>query len=297
MQAGILEPIPVAARYLVFERVALGEPDASVREALQRLAAVADGRRVVVGLGATLLARVGARVPGLREQPQWPGAQVAAAATPAALWCWLRGDDRGDLVHLTRAVEKALAPALRLPHIVDAFRHHEGRDLTGYVDGTENPSPEAAPAVACVGRAAGAGLSGSSFVAVQQWVHDFERFDALGSHAQDLAIGRRRSDDEEIDDAPAAAHVKRTAQESFEPEAFVWRRSMPWAQDGRAGLMFVAFGHSLDAFEAQWRRMVGAEDGVLDALFQFTRPVTGSTFWCPPMQADRLDLSVLGLPS
>ena len=58
-----------------------------------------------------------------------------------------------------------------------------------------------------------------------------------------------------------------------------------------AGLVFVAFGRSLDAFEAQLRRMVGAEDGITDALFNFTRPVTGACFWCPPVKRGRLDLS------
>ena len=60
---------------------------------------------------------------------------------------------------------------------------------------------------------------------------------------------------------------KRTVQESFEPEAFVVRRSVPWADKGGEGLMFVAFGQSLDAFEAQLRRMAGQEDGILDGLF------------------------------
>ena len=41
--------------------------------------------------------------------------------------------------------------------------------------------------------------------------------------------------------------------------------------------------------------MVGAEDGIIDALFRFTRPLTGSYFWCPPMRAGKLDLRVLGL--
>lgn len=70
---------------------------------------------------------------------------------------------------------------------------------------------------------------------------------------------------------------------------------MPWADGARAGLVFVAFGKSLDAFEAQLRRMVGAEDGVVDALFKFTRPISGSYFWCPPMRNGRLDLRALGL--
>jgi putative iron-dependent peroxidase len=84
--------------------------------------------------------------------------------------------------------------------------------------------------------------------------------------------------------------VKRTAQESFAPEAFLMRRSMPWNDAMRAGLMFVAFGRSLDAFEAQLNRMVGAEDGIVDALFRFTKPVTGAYFWCPPVTQGKLDL-------
>jgi putative iron-dependent peroxidase len=57
--------------------------------------------------------------------------------------------------------------------------------------------------------------------------------------------------------------------------------------------MFVAFGSSVDAFEAQLRRMVGLEDGVTDALFGMSRPVTGCHAWCPPMDGDALDLRVL----
>jgi putative iron-dependent peroxidase len=41
--------------------------------------------------------------------------------------------------------------------------------------------------------------------------------------------------------------------------------------------------------------MVGAEDGVTDALFKFTRPVSGSYLWCPPMRKGKLDLRALGL--
>jgi putative iron-dependent peroxidase len=126
-------------------------------------------------------------------------------------------------------------------------------------------------------------------------VHDFVRFDALGRDEQDASVGRRRDDNEEIEDAPPSAHVKRTAQESFDPEAFVVRRSMPWAEGTRAGLVFVAFGRSFDAFEAQLNRMLGLEDGVIDALFRFTRPLTGGYFWCPPVRGERLDLRALGI--
>jgi putative iron-dependent peroxidase len=132
-------------------------------------------------------------------------------------------------------------------------------------------------------------------VAAQRWVHDLSVFQGLSQEEQDDVIGRRRSDNEELDDAPESAHVKRTAQEDFEPEAFVIRRSMPWAEGAVEGFVFVAFGSSLDAFEAQLTRMSGVEDGIVDALFRFSRPVTGGYFWCPPVKEGRLDLRVLSL--
>jgi len=70
---------------------------------------------------------------------------------------------------------------------------------------------------------------------------------------------------------------------------------MPWADETREGLVFVAFGKSFDAFEVLLNRMMGAEDGIADALFRFTHPISGGYFWCPPIDAGRLDLSVLGL--
>jgi putative iron-dependent peroxidase len=33
----------------------------------------------------------------------------------------------------------------------------------------------------------------------------------------------------------------------------------------------------------------------VDALFRFTRPLTGSHFWCPPLKDVKLDLSALGI--
>jgi len=125
--------------------------------------------------------------------------------------------------------------------------------------------------------------------------HDLDLFESKPAAERDNIFGRRRSDSEELADAPESAHVKRTAQESFDPETFVLRRSMPWADEYAARLNFVAFGESFDAFEAQLLRMIGAEDNLVDALFTFTSPVSGACFWCPPAKDGRLDLSRLKL--
>ena len=70
---------------------------------------------------------------------------------------------------------------------------------------------------------------------------------------------------------------------------------MAWAAGQDGGLMFVAFGRTLDAFEAQMRRMAGLDDGMVDALFGISQPVSGAYLWCPPVEAGRLDWSALNL--
>lgn len=284
-QPGILAPVPPLARYLTFHL--RHQPDLTA--ALEALQTLADGERIVVGLGKSLLLQLGVTQPALPGFPAYTTAAVSIPATPADLWCWLRGEDRGELLLLAQLLEEALAPGFALTQVTDAFRYQEGRDLTGYEDGTENPEGADAEAAAFI-HGQGEGLDGGSVVAVQHWRHDMTAFRAMSGHAQDAMIGRRRSDNEELADAPESAHVKRTAQESFTPEAFVLRRSMPWTEGQEAGLVFVAFGHTAQAFAAQLRRMAGVEDGIADALFRFTKPVTGGYFWCPPMRNGRIAL-------
>ena len=289
-QPGILAPVPRLARYMTFS---LHTPEIPLA-VMQALPELPDHDKNVVGFGQSLVLALGGEIPGLRLFPAQVGPGFEIPSTPAALWVWLRGDDRGELLHRSRRIQKTLAPAFRLDQAIDAFQFGPSRDLTGYEDGTENPGGEDAIAAAIV-QDAGPGLDGSSFVAVQKWVHDLDAFEAKSVQDQDFSLGRRKEDNEELEDAPESAHVKRTAQEDFEPEAFVVRRSMPWAREMEAGLVFVAFGRSFYAFEAQLNRMIGAEDGVTDALFTFTRPISGSYFWCPPFRDERLDLSALGI--
>ncbi len=290
-QPGILAAVPRAARYLTFS---IAQP-ARVKGAMSALAAVADGDEVVVGIGASLAEQLGATVEGLKPFPHFAGSKVEIPVTPAAsasLWCWIRGDDRGTILYTSRAIEAATGDAFRVEVVVDGFRHREGRDISGYVDGTENPKGAKAQRTAFVAGKR-AGMDGSSFVAVQQWLHNLSAFDAMSAREQDNAVGRRKRDDVELGNAPESAHVKRTAQESFDPEAFVVRRSMPWIDGQRAGLMFTAFAASFDAYEAQMRRMAGIDDGVIDALFRFTQPLTGTYYWCPPVKRGKLDFSRL----
>lgn len=288
-QPGILAtPVPAHARHLFFDLRSLQDLPA----ALDRLVQFADGSAAVVGFGESLVRALGRSIDGLREFPAISGVGVDNPSTPHALWVWLRGEARGELLLRTRELQNLLAPALELASLTEAFRHGSGHDLTGYEDGTENPQDDAAITAAIVDNPV-AGLAGGSFAAIQQWRHQLQDFAALPQAERDDIMGRRLSDNEELEDAPESAHVKRTAQESFDPEAFIVRRSMPWTHDQDAGLMFLAFGCTLDAFEVQLRRMSGLEDGITDALYRFSRPLTGGYYWCPPLKDGALDLRAL----
>jgi putative iron-dependent peroxidase len=283
--------VPRAARYLTFS----GRAEADAAACISAIAALDIDERIVVGVGQPLVAQCPGAADGLRTFPALSGPGVEVPSTQHALWCWLLGDDHGELLNRGNAVAEALEGAFRVEEVVDAFRFGDGEkglDLTGYEDGTENPTGEDAVDAAFV-KNHGAGLDGSSFVAVQQWAHDLKTFSGFPADEQDLIIGRRKADNEEIGDAPESAHVKRTEQESFEPPAFVLRRSMPWASPSGEGLMFVAFGNTLDAFEVQLRRMAGLDDGITDALFRFSRAVTGGYYWCPPVHDGHLHLVAL----
>lgn len=289
-QPGILQPIPAHGRFLELSRLSDSDPSDGLRE----LAASVDGDRTVVGLGAGLVRLFGHSLNGLEPFPALAGPGCNIVSTQSDLWIWLRGEDRGEIARRSRLLCARLEADFCLDRTVDGFRYASGLDLSGYEDGTENPEGDAAVEAAVAGDGA-SGHAGGSYVAVQQWVHDLDSFEALDRSECDNIIGRRLSDNEELDDAPSSAHVKRTAQESFEPEAFLVRRSMPWSETDGEGLVFIAFGKSHAAFRAQLDRMIGVEDGVTDGLFRFSRPVTGGYYWCPPLGENGLDLTALGL--
>lgn len=93
MQPGILDSVPPHGRYLFFDLFAGADP----RPSLQALANLDDGDRLVVGMGQSLILALGAGIEGLRVCPALVGKGLKLPSTPSALWCWLRGEDRGDL--------------------------------------------------------------------------------------------------------------------------------------------------------------------------------------------------------
>jgi putative iron-dependent peroxidase len=290
VQPAILQPVPPVGAALVFDV----DPGADPRPGLAALLEQPKDGNIAIGIGAPLALALRAEVEGLRGFPALSGVGVAFPSTQGALWVFVRGEERGSVLDRAMAVQRKLGTGWRLLEEIDAFRYREGRDLTGYEDGTENPKDQAAVDAAVIAKG-GAGMVGGSFVAVQKYVHDLARFEAFDADARDAIIGRRAATNEEIPDAVATAHVKRSAQESFDPPAFMVRRSMPWGDVREHGLYFVSYVESLDRFERVLRRMAGLDDGQVDGLLGVTRAISGGYYFCPPMMNGQLDLRAVGL--
>ena len=100
-----------------------------------------NGSDVVIGIGPSLVKALGADIPNLHEYPDFSRGELKVPVTPGTLWCWLRGSDLGDLLHVTRKVQKALQPAFKVRHVVDAFRHSWKEGGRGHEDACHSGQP------------------------------------------------------------------------------------------------------------------------------------------------------------
>ena len=74
---------------------------------------------------------LGGEIPGLRVFPTQFGSGLVLPSSSAALWCWLRGDDRGKLLHAGRKIIAAVSSDFALDSVIDGFQFDNGRDLSG----------------------------------------------------------------------------------------------------------------------------------------------------------------------
>jgi putative iron-dependent peroxidase len=209
-----------------------------------------------------------------------------APATPTDLLLHIRSERRDLNFALARRI---LARAERSVHVreeVPAFRYLDSRDLTGFVDGSENPEDEERAEVALVGEEDPA-HAGGSYVLVQRFEHDLERWETLDVAAQEAVIGRTKDTDQELDDAikPETAHISRVVIEEQGEELEILRHSLPYGDSSRAGLVFIAYCRRREIFDRMLDRMFdSAQEGVHDHLMDYTRAQTGAFFFAPSLQ-------------
>ena len=155
-----------------------------------------------------------------------------APATQHDIWVWTHGTGEDVELDVARAVAAVLAPVATLAAEQPCFVYRDSRDLTGFIDGTENPPVEEAFDVALVPD--GEPGAGGAFVLAQKWVHDLAAFHAQSQADQEGTIGRTKPDSVELDDKPPTAHIARVVIEEDGEELELYRRSTPYGRVGEA---------------------------------------------------------------
>ena len=208
-----------------------------------------------------------------------------AVATPGDLLFHIRAKRMDLCFELATQIMARLRGAVSPVDEVHGFRYFDDRDLIGFVDGTENPTAQAAIDAALVGPE-DAAFAGGSYVIVQKYLHDLAGWNALSTEAQERIIGRTKLSDIELDDAvkPTSAHNALTTIVENGKEVKIVRDNMPFGSvsQGEFGTYFIGYARSPRTIEQMLVNMfVGRPPGNYDRILDFSRAVSGSLFFAP----------------
>ncbi len=279
LQPAILKKSMPFGRFMIFNL----KSGINLSDLKKILKTIKFDQHIIVGFGKKLMNKLGIEVTDYRQFPQLD-VSVDIPATHGDLFVFMRDNEPGKVAIKSLPIKALLKPFFETQLQVDGFKYlgqadGYGHDLTGYEDGTENPL--GGDAVKAVVRE-----DGSTFVQVQQWQHDLTKFNGFSQQQKDHTIGRSLATNKELEDAPASSHVNRSDQGTFDIEADILRRSLPWANEHGEGLVFMSFCENLDRFEVQMCRMAGLNDGISDALFTFSKVLNSAYFYCPPVNTE-----------
>lgn len=220
---------------------------------------------------------------GLKSFPAMSHEDRHMPASPMDLFIQLRSD-RQDVNYIaSRRLMSLFGETIELIEQVPCFRYLDGRDLTGFVDGTENPKGRARREVALLSDSGK--FDNGSFVHVQRYRHHMSLWEKVPTDEQELIIGRSKIDDVEMskEEMPETAHVKRSnIKDGNGKTVELMRQSMPYGNLTTQGLLFISYCAKPDSFENILSNMViGSDSGHYDHLLNYTTAETGAAFFAP----------------
>jgi putative iron-dependent peroxidase len=207
------------------------------------------------------------------------GFVMPAAQHDAVLW--LSGSAYDVIFDVAREAIAELDGLATIVEETSSWPYQHDRDLTGFIDGTENPTLIDAPSLVLV--PAGSPGAGGTILLLQKWAHDAVAWESLPVEQQEHVIGRAKLDSVELEDKAPDSHVASTDQDTF---GKIFRRNMPYGTVTDHGTMFVGFSSEQRPLATMLESMAGLTSGVRDALTLYTRAVTGAYYFVP--STDRL---------
>jgi putative iron-dependent peroxidase len=282
-QAGIFALGTLAHAYLEFDLAPGAEPVTMVAAAagVSEPRTTMGGVNLVIGIGPELWAAVApAQVPrdaaGF-EAPVVGRDGYTMPATQHDLVMWVAGASYDVVFDVSLALVDALSGTAVLVDETVGWSYHRDLDLTGFIDGTENPSLSTAPSMVLIPD--GAPGAGGTVLLLQKWEHDAASWMGLPDADQERVIGRTKLDSIELDDRPTTSHAARTDQDQF---GHIFRRNTPYGSVLNHGTMFVGFSPARQPLHAMLESMAGVT-GERDALTRYARPLTGAYYFVPAL--------------
>lgn len=195
---------------------------------------------------------------------------------------WMSGSAYDVVFDMARTVIQDLAGKATLKEETSSWSYRHDRDLTGFVDGSENPTLLDAPADALLPD----GIPGAagSVLLLQKWKHSTAAWESLPVAKQELVMGRTKAESIELENKPADSHVARTDQDKF---GNIFRRNMPYGNVDNHGTVFVGFSAEQQRLTKMLESMAGLVDGTRDALTRYTQPLTGAYYFVPSVESLR----------
>ena len=195
---------------------------------------------------------------------------------------WLSGSAHDVIFDMARSVLRDLAGLASLADETSSWSYRHDRDLTGFIDGSENPTLLDAPAAALLPE--GVPGAAGSVLLLQKWKHKVAEWEALPVKQQEGIMGRTKLDSVELENKPSDSHVARTDQDEF---GHIFRRNMPYGIVDDHGTVFVGFSADQKRLSRMLDSMAGLVNGTRDALTRFTQPLTGSYYFVPSVESLR----------
>jgi porphyrinogen peroxidase len=208
------------------------------------------------------------------------GFSMPATQHDAVLWL---SSSAYDVVFDTgRAVIAALTEVATVAEETSSWPYRHDRDLTGFIDGNENPDLIDAPEFAVMPE--GLPGAGGSILLLQKWRHDATAWESLQVAEQERVIGRTKDESVELEDKAQDSHVSRNDQDRF---GKIFRRNMPYGTVTDHGTMFVGFSAEQERLATMLESMTGVTEGIRDALTRYTQPLTGAYYFVPSTESLR----------
>lgn len=245
-----------------------------------------------VGFGPNFLSKIRPTKPALHNFSHHTrkGQHGSMPSTGGDIFIHAKCDELGKLFELTQMLISNLPD-----NCVDRFEdiygwvYRNGRDLSGFIDGTENAAAEDDRKRVAINN-----VTGGSFVIAQKWAHRHNVIKREKDSTLESWIGRKRSDSVELRKKSISSHVARMtggANVEQKKKFEILRQSQPFGTlSEESGLFFIGYSSTVEALDYMLNRMVGAsEDGLSDDLMRITRCVK-STYWYFPGEKELEDM-------